>query len=380
MDKIRTAVIGCGKVGATHALAYKTLPNSELCAVCDVSQKNANQFAKDYNVRAYSDIKKMIRENGVQVVSVCTPHPLHAEPTCEAAEAGANVICEKPLASDLRDCDRAITACEKAGVKLGVISQRRFYWPVIRMIQAIRDGKIGKPIIGTIEVMGWRSPEYYRMDGWRGKWREEGGGVMVNQTPHQIDLLQWMMGDIDELFGYWDNFNHPEIEVEDTALAIIRFKNGGIGQILVSNSQKPGLWGRIHIHGSNGASVGAQVEGGSSFISGVTTSKVEPAFNDIWTVPGEENMPEVWKKEDQIKSEGIDPMTYFHQIQIADFLDAVIRNRPPSVDGHEGRKTVEIFTAVYRSQRDHRPIKFPLSAEDGSDFDGRLSYVPYSHR
>lgn len=117
MDKIRTAVIGCGKVGATHALAYKTLPNSELCAVCDVSQKNANQFAKDYNVRAYSDIKKMIRENGVQVVSVCTPHPLHAEPTCEAAEAGANVICEKPLASDLRDCDRAITACEKAGVK-----------------------------------------------------------------------------------------------------------------------------------------------------------------------------------------------------------------------------------------------------------------------
>ena len=381
MAKLRTAIIGCGKVGATHALAYCKIPDSEFTAVCDVSQQNAEKFAKDYNVPAYNDVGKMIRENGIQAVSICTPHPLHAELTVEAAEAGASVICEKPLAASLQDCDRAISACEKAGVQLGVISQRRYYWPVVRMMKAIQDGKIGKPIVGTMEVMGWRSPEYYLMDSWRGKWIEEGGGVMINQTPHQFDLLQWMMGPIDELYGYWDNFNHPSIEVEDTALAVIRFKSGALGQIFVSNSQKPGLWGRVHVHGSNGASVGAQVEGGSSFVSGVTSSAtVEAPYNDIWTIPGEESMQPIWKQQDAQKADEHDTMNYFHQLQIADFLEAVSQNRKPAVDGHEGRKTVEIFTAIYRSQRDHKPIKFPLQPESSDDFDGRLSYTTYSHR
>ncbi len=379
MEKIRTAVIGCGKVGGTHTLVYQTLPNTELSAVCDLDPDRAKAFAETYKAPFYTDAGKMIRENGIQVVSICTPHPLHADAICAAAEAGAHVICEKPLGSSLLDCDLAIQACEKAGVKLGVISQRRFYWPVVRMVEAIRAGKIGRPIIGVMQVMGWRSPEYYLMDPWRGKWKEEGGGVMVNQTPHQLDLLQWIMGDIEELFGYWDNFNHSSIEVEDTAVAILRFKSGAIGNIFVSNSQKPGLWGKVHIHGENGASVGTQVEGGSSFISGVT-AKAEPAFNDIWTIPGEESLLETWKAEDARNTELHDPMTYFHQLQIADFVDAVIQNRKPAVDGYDGRKTVELFTAVYRSQRDRLPVRFPLEPEDRDDFDGRLSYRPFSRR
>ncbi len=379
MEKIRTAVIGCGKVGVTHALAYQTLPESEISAVCDISMEKAEKLAGDFRVPAYTDVEKMIRENGIQAVSVCTPHPLHADMICNAAAAGAHVICEKPLASSLSDCDRAIQACETAHVKLGVISQRRFYWPVVRMIKAIQAGKIGRPVIGTMEVMGWRSPEYYQMDSWRGKWKEEGGGVMVNQTPHQLDLLQWIMGDIDELFGYWDNFNHPSVEIEDTALAVIRFKNGAMGSFFVSNSQKPGFWGKIHIHGDSGYSVGAQIEGGSAFISGVTT-KVEPAYNDIWTIPGEEQMLSVWKEEDTRNTEKHDPMTYFHHLQIADFLDAIIKDRTPAVDGYAGRKTVEIFTAVYRSQRDRKPVHFPLKPENGDDFDGRLSFIPFSKR
>ncbi|MHC1771647.1 MAG: Gfo/Idh/MocA family protein [Flexilinea sp.] len=379
MEKIRAAIIGCGKVGATHALAYQTLPDSEISAVCDVSKENAEKLAKTYNIPAYTDVEKMIRENGIQTVSVCTPHPLHAEMTCMAAAAGAHVICEKPLSSSLSDCDKAIKACEDAHVKLGVISQRRFYWPVVRMVKAIQAGKIGRPIIGTMEVMGWRSPEYYLMDAWRGKWKEEGGGVMVNQTPHQLDLLQWIMGDIEELYGYWDNFNHGTVEVEDTAIAVLRFKNGAIGNFFVSNSQKPGFWGKIHIHGETGASIGAQIEGGSAFISGVT-AKVEPAFNDIWTVPGEEQMLEKWKTEDTRNTELHDPMNYFHQLQIADFLDAIINDRKPAVDGYEGRKTVEMFTAVYRSQRDRKPVRFPLEPEDRDDFDGRFAYKPYSRR
>ncbi len=381
MKKLRTAIIGCGKVGTTHVQAYRNLPNSDFSAVCDISQQNAEKFARDYDVPAYNDVAHMIRENSIDVVSICTPHPLHAELTVQAAEAGASVICEKPLAASLADCDRAIQACDQANVQLGVISQRRYYWPVVRMMKAIQDGKIGKPVIGTMEVMGWRSPEYYLMDSWRGKWKEEGGGVMVNQTPHQFDLLQWMMGDIDELFGYWDNFNHPSVEIEDTALAVIRFKSGAIGQIFVSNSQKPGLWGRVHVHGSNGASVGVQVEGGSSFVSGVTTAAaVEPPYNDIWTVPGEEALQPVWKKEDAEKASQYDTMNYFHQLQIADFLEDVSLKRSPVIDGREGRKTVELFTAIYRSQRDRMPIKFPLEPEESDDFDGRLSYQPYSKR
>ncbi len=265
-------------------------------------------------------------------------------------------------------------------MKLGVISQRRLYQPVVRMRQAIDQGKIGSPVLITLTVMGWRSEEYYKMDAWRGKWSSEGGGVLVNQTVHQLDLFQWLMGEIDELFGYWDNLNHPYIEVEDTAIAVVRFRNGGLGQILVSNSQKPGFYGKIHVHGSNGASVGAQTEGGSPFVAGVTM-EVDPPINDIWTVPGEEDMLPGWQEEDRQFARTHDTMSYYHHLQIKDMLNAISEDREPMVNGEEGRKSVEVFTAIYRSQRDHTPVKFPLLAEkDREDYDGRLSYIPLTHR
>jgi predicted dehydrogenase len=181
------------------------------------------------------------------------------------------------------------------------------------------------------------------------------------------------MGPIDELFGYWANLNHPYVEVEDTALAAIRFRNGALGMILLSNSQKPGLYGKIHVHGENGASVGVQTDGGSSFVSGVTT-EVEPPINDIWTVTGEEHLLARWQDEDRARSGTIDLMTYYHKLQIQDFLQAVIEDCEPAVTGREGRNPVEIATAIYRSQRDGRPVKFPLDAVEGSEqFDGRLS-------
>ena len=379
MEKIRTAIIGCGKVGATHALAYKTLKTSQFSAVCGHNLEKTIAFSKAYDVPAYTDVRKMIEENDIEAVSICTPHPLHAELICQAASAGAHVLCEKPLAVTLQECDSAIRACEKAGVKLSVISQRRYYAPVIRMEQAIRSGKIGRPIIGTMTALGWRSPEYYLLDPWRGKWNTEGGGVMVNQTVHQLDLLQWMMGPIEEVFGYWDNFNHPSVEIEDSAAAVIRFKSGAIGQFLVSNSQKPGFSGKIHVHGENGASVGVQMEGGVPYISGVN-SIVDHSFNDIWTIPGEEANLEVWQKQDYEMAKSIDPMNYYHQLQIKDFLDSILQNLEPPINGYEGRKAVELFTAVYRSQRDGKPVSFPLPIEEGESFDGRLSYLPYSRR
>jgi UDP-N-acetyl-2-amino-2-deoxyglucuronate dehydrogenase len=197
--------------------------------------------------------------------------------------------------------------------------------------------------------------------------------VLLTQTTHQIDLFQWFMGPIDEVFGYWTNLNHPYIEVEDTAIAVVRFKSGALGNILVSNSQKPGFYGNIHVHGENGASVGVQTDGGSPFISGVSKN-IEPPINDIWTVPGEEHMLAEWQAEDIAHGQAIDVMSYYHRLQIDDFLDAILNNRQPAVDGREGRKHVELFTAIYRSQRDRKPVRFPLDAKIGSEeFDGRLS-------
>jgi predicted dehydrogenase len=199
----------------------------------------------------------------------------------------------------------------------------------------------------------------------------EGGGVLVNQAPHQLDILLWFMGEIDEVYGLWKNMNHPYIEVEDTAVAIVKFKNGAIGNIIVSNSQKPGIYGKVHVHGENGASVGVQTDGGAMFIAGMS-GILEPPVNDIWSVPGEEKMLKKWIEKDSAHFNQIDPMVYYMERQIEDFLQAIENNSQPLVTGEEGRRTVELFTAIYRSTRDNQPVKFPLQPEKGDDMDGRL--------
>lgn len=377
-NKLQVAIVGCGKVGHTHAQAYWQLPQSDLVAVCDESFQRAEDYGKQYGIKGYDDFDQMVQENQLDLISICTPHPFHAYFIQKSAEKGVHVITEKPLAPDLAGCDIAINACQQNKVKLGVISQRRFYPPIIRMKKAIVDGRIGTPIVSDLTVLGWRGEDYYTMDAWRGKWKSEGGGVLVNQTIHQLDLLVWLMGPIEELFGYWDNFNHPFIEVDDTAVAVLRFKSGAIGRILVSNSQVPGFYGKIHIHGSNGASIGTQTEGGSPFIAGIST-EVDPPINDIWTIQGEEGSLQSWQKADQEFASKINVMTYFHKLQIEDFLQAIIEDREPCVTGIDARKPVELFTAIYRSQRDKKPICFPLEPEyEREDFDGRLNYIPYS--
>jgi UDP-N-acetyl-2-amino-2-deoxyglucuronate dehydrogenase len=375
VETIRTALVGCGKVGHTHAKALNTLPESDFVAVCDKDLARAQAFAGQYCVRAHADVQDMVTQADVQAVVVCTPHPLHMSPAVRAAQAGAHVLVEKPLAASLRDCDAMLAAADEAGVKLGVISQRRLYGPVQRIKAAIEAGKIGRPVLGTVVVLGWRDEAYYRSDPWRGRWDTEGGGVLVNQAPHQLDLLQWFMGPIDELFGYWDNLNHPYIEVEDTAVAVLRFKNGGLGSIVVSNSQRPGIYGKVHVHGENGGSIGVQTDGGAMFIAGVS-EVLEPPVNDLWTVPGEEHLLAEWQAEDRAVFQAINPTTHYHRLQDQDFLRAILEGREPMVTGVEGRKLVEIFTAIYRSQRDRSPVKFPLDARRGSNqFDGRLSRI-----
>jgi predicted dehydrogenase len=372
MKKFKVGIVGLGKVAHLHAKALEEIVHAEFTAGCSRDMAKAKSYCAGYGAAPYDNISVMVKENGLDLVIICTPHPNHLEPTVEALEAGAHVLVDKPLASTLQDCDGMIEASRRTHRKLGVISQRRWYPPTLRVKQAIDDGKIGKPVMGTINMLGWRDKDYYQSDPWRGKWDLEGGGVLVNQAPHQLDLFCWLMGPIDEVYGHWANLNHPYIEVEDTALAIVKFKSGAIGNIIVSNSQKPGIYGKVHVHGENGASVGVQTEGGAMFIAGMAPV-LEPPVNDLWTIPGEEGKLDEFVKEDNELFEKVDPAVYFIRLQIEEFLDALEHGREPLVNGEEGRKSVELFSAIYRSTRDNKPVKFPLSVEtDRSDLDGRL--------
>ncbi|MEA2632121.1 MAG: hypothetical protein QOE66_2340, partial [Chloroflexota bacterium] len=269
MERLRTALIGCGKIGQIHATALSDLPESEFVAACDPQRERAEAFAAMNGTRAYVDVGTMLAETGAQAVVIGTPHPRHAAAAIEAMEAGAHVLVEKPMAASLDDCDAMLASARRTGKTLGVISQRRLYEPVRRLKDAIDAGKIGRPVLGVFQMFSWRDRAYYQSDPWRGKWATEGGGVLVNQSPHQLDLLQWFMGEIDEVSGCWANLNHPTIEVEDTALAMIRFKNGGLGSVVASLAQKPGVYTRVHVHGASGASVGVETDRGATFVAGM---------------------------------------------------------------------------------------------------------------
>jgi len=360
------SIAGCSKVAYLHAKAITQIPGARLAGVWSRTAKSADDLAAKFNTVVYKDISTMVSENKTDLVIVCTAHPYHLGPAVEAAKAGANVLIEKPLASDLKDCDIIIETCRKMNVKLGVISQRRWYEPVRRVKDAIDSGKLGKPVLATVLMLGWRDKAYYDSDAWRGSWKSEGGGVLVNQSPHQLDIMLWYMGEVDEVYGVWKNLNHPYIDVEDTAAAIVKFKSGAIGNILVSNSQKPGIYGKVHVHGENGASAGVQTDGGAMFIAG-KTGVAEPPVNDLWTIPGEEHLLKEWVKQDTDKFNSCDPTIEYIKYQIEDFLSAIKENREPYVNGEAGRKTVELFTAIYRSTRDNKVIKFPLTPEQGLD-------------
>src|SRR5438874_13101566 len=312
MNGVRTALVGCGKVGQIHAQALGTLAESELVGVCDVDEARAVAFAARYGGRPYTDVATMLGDCGLGAIVIGTPHPLHAEPAIRAAEAGVHILVEKPMAASLADCDAMLAAARRHRVKLGVISQRRWYEPVLRMRAAIDAGQIGRPVLGTFVMYSWRDPSYYQSDPWRGRWDTEGGGVLVNQSPHMLDLLRWLMDDeVAEVSGYCANLNHPTVAVEDSAVAILRFRGGGLGSIVTSLAQKPGIYTNVHIHGSNGASVGVETDRGATFIAGMSAIS-EPPLNDLWTIPGEEDRLALYQAEDRAHFQAIDAVTHYH--------------------------------------------------------------------
>jgi len=359
MRRVRTAIVGCGKVGQIHARALAGLAESELVAVCDSEGVRARAFAGQYGALAFEDPGAMFTEAGVEAVCIATPHPAHRDPAVRAARAGVHVLVEKPMAASLADCDAMIAAARESGVKLGVISQRRFYQPVMRLKAAIDAGKIATPVLGTVLMLSWRDEAYYRSDPWRGRLDTEGGGVLVNQAPHHLDLMRWFMGPVRQVTGACANLNHPYIEVEDTALAILRFRNGALGSILASLSQRPGIYTKLHVHGSNGASVGVETDTGATFVAGMT-GVLDPPLNDLWTIPGEEPLLSGFQSEDRVRFAAVDPADHYHALQIQDFLRAVLDRREPAVTAADGRAVVELFTAIYRSSQSGAPVELPL--------------------
>ena len=352
---VRYGLIGYGKVAQVHAKALQQAKDSKLVAVCGRNRDKANVFADTWSISSFTDIQQMISEAKVDAVIITTPHPQHARGAVQALRAGAHVLVEKPMALTVEQCDLMIETAKEEKKLLSVISQRRWYPACRRIKEAIETGKIGLPMLGQVTMLGWRDEAYYKSDPWRGSWENEGGGVLINQAPHQLDLLCWFLGPVEQVYGQWENINHPYIEVEDSAVAVVRFSSGAMASILVSNSQKPGIFAKVHVHGSSAFSVGVQTDGGAMFVPGMSAI-LEPPINDLWTVAGEEGNLQTWKERDTALFESIDPVEYFFRQQLEHFTQAILGNTLLISSGEEGRETIKLIEGIYRSQKEGKPV------------------------
>ena len=302
--------------------------------------------------RIYDDLDAMLEHPGLDVVCVCTPSGAHLEPSVQAAEAGKHVVVEKPLEITLPRCDAIIEACDRSGVRLCTIFPSRFSAANVRLKEAIDVGRFGRLTLGDTYVKWWRSQQYYDSGGWRGTWELDGGGALMNQSIHNVDLLQWLMGDVDTIMAQTALLAHERIEVEDTAVAALRFKNGALGVIEAATSAYPGLLKRTEIHGDRGS------------------ARVEQDDITLWEfqekVPSDAMIHAAMAGASGFKAGASDPrgITHIgHGDQLRDFLQAIDEHRPPLVDGREGRKSVEIIRAIYLSAKTGQAVKLPLSED-----------------
>jgi len=356
-NKVRFGMIGYGKVAALHAQALATIQHGELVSVCGHRQEKRDSFAYRWGLNSRNSVKEMVKEDAIQAVLITTPHPQHYSDALLALKAGCHVLVEKPLTLSVAEAETLISEANKRNLLLSVIAQRRWYPSCQRIRHAIDEGNLGIPALGQLTILGWRDEAYYRSDPWRGSWEHEGGGVIVNQAPHQFDLLCWYMGEVAEVYGRWSNINHPYIEVDDSAVATVLFKSGGLASIFISNSQKPGIYAKVHIHGSSGASAGVQTDGGAMFIAG-RSAVLEAPYNDIWTIPGQEALRTEWQKEDEEFFSSIDATWYFFAQQEENFARAILEGQVPLVTGSDGLQVARIIEGIYRSNREGIPIRY----------------------
>ncbi|MDQ3010650.1 MAG: Gfo/Idh/MocA family oxidoreductase, partial [Acidobacteriota bacterium] len=237
--EIGFGVVGGGMIGAVQAAAIQQIKGARLLAVCGRDKARTMEFAARFSAVGYTDYDAFLKTLGLQVVNICTPSGTHAELGIKAAEAGKHVLVEKPIEINLQQADALIAACGRAGVKLGVIFQSRFLPAVQRIKRAIDEGRLGKLMIGDAYVKWYRAPEYYARGSWHGTLAADGGGALINQAIHTVDLLRWMMGPVETAFAMKSAMRYPHIEAEDTLVGSVRFQSGALGVIQAATSALP---------------------------------------------------------------------------------------------------------------------------------------------
>jgi len=346
-NRVGFAIIGTGTVAIRHARAIEEIESAELVAVHDVDPDRARSFALEHNTEAVLHLQDLLANDHIDVVTVATPSGTHGTVAIPAAMAGKHIICEKPLETTLEKADAIIEACKESKVYLAAIFQSRFGENVQLIKRAIDAGRFGKIVLASAQVKWYRSVDYYASAGWRGTWELDGGGVLMNQSIHIIDLLLYLVGNPREVFAYTDLLTHTGLEVEDTACAAIRFENGGMGVIEASTSCAPGFPRKLEISGQNGSIV------------------LEDDRLIRWQFREEYPEDQEIRRKGEI-SEGLhsgagDPKAAGykgHKQQFQDMARAILENREPLISGREGKRALELICGIYESARSGQPYKF----------------------
>ena len=327
------ALVGCGRIAKRHSelLGLNQIKGATLAAVCDINEEKANAIGHRFEVPYYTDMDEMMQKEPVDVVSVLTPSGLHAEQVVNLAKFQKHIVVEKPMALTLEDADAMIHACAHHNIKLFVIKQNRFNVPVVKLREALDAGRFGQLVLGTVRVRWCRTQAYYDQDQWRGTWAYD-GGVLTNQASHHIDMLEWMMGEVDSVFAK-SATALVDIETEDTAVVLLRFRNGALGVIEATTATRPkDLEGSISILG----------EQGSVEIGGFAVNQMK-----VWQFsepqPGDDEVMERYS---------VNPPNVYgfgHQAYYEHLVDCINNHKQQMVDGLEGRKSLELISAIYES-------------------------------
>ncbi|MER3416691.1 MAG: oxidoreductase [Gemmataceae bacterium] len=343
----RFGIVGCGMIAGFHARAIGELANARLVALCSRQRANAERVAREvaHPVALYTDLDALLRHPGLDIVCVCTPSGAHLPPAVAAARAGKHVVVEKPLEITLERCDQIIEACDRAGVQLCTVFPSRFADANRLLKQAIDAGRFGRLTLAETTCKWWRPQSYYDQGGWKGTRALDGGGALMNQAIHNVDLLLWTMGPVREVAAWTDTLAHERIEVEDTAVAALRFANGALGVILAATSVWPGFPKTIAVYGDRGSVVVEQEDILVWRFQAETDEdqRIRERFAQRVGASGGASNPAAISHE-------------YHRRQLADFLTALEKGQPPLVDGREGRKAVELILAMYRSAQSRQVV------------------------
>ena len=344
-NKIGFGIIGAGMIAELHAKSMQELSNARLIGIYDKNTEAAKKRAEQFHCKAYDSFDAFLTDPEIEAVTIATPSGMHGEVAIPAAKAGKHILCEKPLEITLEKVDALIRACDKNNVLLSPVFQTRFTKPVQLVHEAMRSGRFGRMVLARAQMRWYRDPAYYAGSTWRGTWDLDGGGALMNQAIHMIDLLIYINGAPDEVFAFAGTLTHS-IEVEDNLCAVVKYRNGSFGTIEVSTSCAPGFPRRLEFSGSTGTVAFEEDK--------ITRWEfANPLPQD------EEILRELSGKADA--KGGSSPMNISangHACQISDLADAIMAGRRPFLDGREGRRAIELICGIYESARTGKPFYF----------------------